>query len=144
MSEHRYTLQDAASELGITPDALRQRIRRGQYRSEKDGSRVYVYLDTDRTQTEQEMLLESNVLTSQLMDRVAFLERELEVRTEEIRRRDTIIMNMTEAMKVLPPPTQEEPSEARESPVRPPKDADRGAQEPTQERKPWWRWFFGD
>jgi hypothetical protein len=50
---------------------------------------------------------------------LAFLERELDVRTEEIRRRDTIIMNMTEAMKALNPPAQAEPVEARESPVSP-------------------------
>jgi len=37
-------------------------------------------------------------------------------RDEEIRRRDTIIMNMTEAMKALNPPAPEDSSEARESP----------------------------
>ena len=37
-------------------------------------------------------------------------------RDEEIRRRDTIIMNMTEAMKALNPPASEESSGARESP----------------------------
>jgi hypothetical protein len=37
-------------------------------------------------------------------------------RDEEIRRRDTIIMNMTEAMKALNPPAPEDTSEARESP----------------------------
>jgi hypothetical protein len=36
-------------------------------------------------------------------------------RDEEIRRRDTIIMNMTEAMKALNPPAPEDSSEARES-----------------------------
>jgi hypothetical protein len=40
-------------------------------------------------------------------------------RDEEIRRRDTIIMNMTEAMKALNPPAPEESSEARESDVSP-------------------------
>jgi hypothetical protein len=40
----------------------------------------------------------------------------LTTRDEEIRRRDTIIMNMTEAMKALNPPAPEDSSEARESP----------------------------
>jgi len=40
-------------------------------------------------------------------------------RDEEIRRRDTIIMNMTEAMKALNPPAPEDSSEARESDVSP-------------------------
>jgi DNA repair exonuclease SbcCD ATPase subunit len=40
-------------------------------------------------------------------------------RDEEIRRHDTIIMNMTEAMKALNPPAPEESSGARESPESP-------------------------
>jgi hypothetical protein len=40
-------------------------------------------------------------------------------RDEEIRRRDTIIMNMTEAMKALNPPAPEDSSGARESPESP-------------------------
>jgi hypothetical protein len=43
----------------------------------------------------------------------------ISTRDEEIRRRDTIIMNMTEAMKALNPPAQEAPSEAQESDVSP-------------------------
>jgi hypothetical protein len=54
-----------------------------------------------------------------MQQRLALLERELDVRTEEIRRRDTIIMNMTEAMKALNPPAPEYSSEARESPESP-------------------------
>jgi hypothetical protein len=43
----------------------------------------------------------------------------INTRDEEIRRRDTIIMNMTEAMKTLNPPAPEDSSEARESPESP-------------------------
>jgi hypothetical protein len=43
----------------------------------------------------------------------------INTRDEEIRRRDTIIMNMTEAMKALNPPAPEGSSEARESPESP-------------------------
>jgi len=59
---------------------------------------------------------ERDALISEMQQRLALLERELDVRTEEIRRRDTIIMNMTEAMKALNPPATEDSSEARESP----------------------------
>ena len=54
-----------------------------------------------------------------MRERLAFLERELEVRTEEIRRRDTIIMNMTEEMKALNPPAREPSENAPEYPVSP-------------------------
>jgi len=75
--------------------------------------------------------------------RIAFLERELDVRSEEIRRRDTIIMNMTETMKALNPP-REEPSESpqprSDSPV-PPEDL--GTPGSGTARGAWWRRMFG-
>src|SRR5215217_6081935 len=58
---------------------------------------------------------ERDALISEMQQRLALLERELDVRTEEIRRRDTI-MNMTEAMKTLNSPAPEYSSDARESP----------------------------
>jgi hypothetical protein len=49
--------------------------------------------------------------------RIRLLEDEFEAWREEIRRKDTIIMNLTEAMQAISPPPQERPSEPRESPV---------------------------
>jgi hypothetical protein len=111
------TLKEAADILGVSKEAVRKRVIRKTLRSDKgaDG-RVYVYLDAGGDETPTG---ESNALISEMQERLAFLERELDVRTEEIRRRDTIIMNMTEAMKALNPPAQAEPVEARESPVSP-------------------------
>jgi hypothetical protein len=60
--------------------------------------------------TDQPELVEELRRTNELLREV------ITTRDEEIRRRDTIIMNMTEAMKALNPPAPEEPSEARESP----------------------------
>jgi hypothetical protein len=85
--------------------------------------------------------------------RIAFLERELDTRSDEIRRRDAIIMNMTEAMKAIAPPAQEEappetteaPTEATEQPGRvgPQTEVEgpqAGAERP-QERS-WWQRVF--
>jgi hypothetical protein len=85
-----------------------------------------------------------------MQKRLAFLERELDVRTEEIRRRDTIIMSMTEAMKALSPSSQEAPPDERESPQSVDEEPERAephsativAQEGTQ-RRSWWRRMFG-
>ena len=63
--------------------------------------------------TDQSDLVEELRVTNELLREV------ISTRDEEIRRRDTIIMNMTEAMKALNPPAPEESSEARESDVRP-------------------------
>jgi hypothetical protein len=75
--------------------------------------------------------------------RIRFLE-------DELQRKDAILMNMTEAMKALSPPVQEEPPEPRQSPEtvespgpreRPFTDEER-AQEAAQPRS-WWRRMFG-
>jgi hypothetical protein len=60
--------------------------------------------------TDQFELVEELRRTNELLREV------ITTRDEEIRRRDTIIMNMTEAMKALNPPAPEDSSEARESP----------------------------
>jgi hypothetical protein len=76
-----------------------------------EGSPSAVYRDEpDDSPTDQPELLEELRRTNDLLREV------ITTRDEEIRRRDTIIMNMTEAMKALNPPAPEESSEARESP----------------------------
>jgi hypothetical protein len=110
----RVTLKEAAQILGVSKEAVRKRVIRGTLQSDKgEDGRRYVYIDTGGDEPPTH---EHDALISQMQERLAFLERELDVRTEEIRRRDTIIMNMTEAMKALNPPVPEDSSEARESP----------------------------
>ena len=60
--------------------------------------------------TDQPELVEELRRTNELLREV------ITTRDEEIRCGDTIIMNMTEAMKALNPPAPEDSSEARESP----------------------------
>ncbi|HLL39329.1 MAG TPA: hypothetical protein VK357_06630, partial [Rubrobacteraceae bacterium] len=82
-----------------------------------------------------------------LRDRVAFLERQLESRVEEIRRRDHIIAALTER---IPPakeaPNHVKPPRARESstseePTKVTSSGDGGLQTGTKRR--WWRRVFG-
>jgi hypothetical protein len=124
-SRQRVSVAQAAEILGVTVEAIRGRIKRGTLEHERHSGTVYVLLDADQPtnqprpdtdQTANRLQPESSALISEMRERLAFLERELDVRTEEIRRRDTIIMNMTEAMKALNPPAPENSSEARESP----------------------------
>jgi hypothetical protein len=135
MTERRLTLQDAAQQLGITPDALRQRIRRGQYHSKKEDGRVYVYLNLDRTETEHNVQVESNVLISEIQARVQLLEQELERAHERDRENRRIIAALTQRI-----PELEAPSEPSESPE--PATVDTGEAEPQPERVPWWRRWF--
>jgi excisionase family DNA binding protein len=117
VQHERLTIQEAAHRLGVSESAIRKRIKRGTLKREKtEDGRVLVYMEPSAPGTEEVRTPERDALISQMQERVAFLEHELEVRSEEIRRRDTIIMNMTEAMKALSPPPQEAPPDERESP----------------------------
>src|ERR687889_778028 len=120
VQHERLTIQEAAHRLGVSESAVRKRIKRGTLQREKtEDGRVLVYMEPSVPSAEKVRTPERDALISEMQQRLALLERELDVRTEEIRRRDTIIMNMTEAMKALNPPAPEDSSEARESPERP-------------------------
>ena len=125
-SGRRVTVDEAARYLGLTVDAVRKRVQRGQIAYEKDeAGRVRIKLDEGETlqdespdTTGQDVgahaeLMEELRRTNELLREV------INTRDEEIRRRDTIIMNMTEAMKALNPPAPEDSSETRESPESP-------------------------
>jgi excisionase family DNA binding protein len=117
VQHERLTIQEAAHRLGVSESAVRKRIKRGTLQREKtEDGRVLVYMEPSVPGAEEVRTPERDALISEMQQRLALLERELDVRTEEIRRRDTIIMNMTEAMKALNPPTPEDSSEVRESP----------------------------
>jgi hypothetical protein len=106
-------------------DAIRKRVSRGTISHERDeDGRVWVVLDTDqdaasKVRDADQPQSASDALISEMRNRIAFLEQEMEAWREESRRKDTIIMNMTEAMKALNPPAPEGSSEARESDVSP-------------------------
>jgi hypothetical protein len=77
------------------------------------------------------------------------LENENEFLRRELERKDTILLNMTEAMKALNPPTQEAAPETRESPQTVEEEPERAEPRPTtggaQEgvQRPWWRRIIG-
>jgi hypothetical protein len=110
LERERVTVQEAARQLGITESAVRKRAQRGQLRSEKamEGKkeRLYIFLDPDEDKF-PEPFRERYIRS--LEQRVNTLE-------DEVYRQQAILLNMTEAMKALSPPAQEESSEARESP----------------------------
>jgi hypothetical protein len=144
LERERVTVQEAARQLGITESAVRKRVQRGilEHDKEPDG-RLYVYLDKQDVDRDEIRDSSYDMLVRRLENENEFLRRELE-------RKDTILLNMTEAMKALSPPPQEAPPDERESPQTVEEEHDRtephsdapGAQETTQ-RRSWWRKFFG-
>jgi predicted ArsR family transcriptional regulator len=134
LERERVTVQEAARQLGITESAVRKRVQRGMLRHDKEADgRLYVYLDTQDKVRDQIQDSSYDMLVRRLENENEFLRRELE-------RKDTILLNMTEAMKALSPS-----SEARESPETPP-DADRNTEaspETGGERRGFWSRLFG-
>jgi predicted ArsR family transcriptional regulator len=143
LERDRFTVADAAKALGISESAIRKRVSRNQieYEREEDG-RLYVYLSSrDRVADTVR-----DELVNELRDRLAFLERELDDRKEESRRKDTIIAQLTQRIPAIEAP--QEPSEAPEMGVDeqqgrggPVPDAG-GPQEPAEPRS-WWRRWLG-
>jgi hypothetical protein len=125
--------------LGITVEAVRMRIKRGTLRSERQGGRVFVLLGQSQPTDRPD---EPTTLISEMRSRIQFLE-------DELQRKDAILLNMTEAMKALSPPSQETPPDERESPQTVDEEPDRAEPRPatgeTQEsaHRPWWRRMFG-
>ena len=153
MNQQRLTVHDAARRLGISEDAVRMRVKRGKLSADKEGGRLYVLLDIEPTTDRTGELIE------ELKDRVHRLEYQLdqerEARTEERRRQDTVIAQLSRANEeqartirqleapVEPPPGEREsPQTVEEEPERaePRPDAS-GAQEGVH--RPWWKRVFG-
>ena len=173
MDKDRVTIQEAARRLGVKDDAIRKRIQRGSIEHEKgpDG-RVYVYLgathdtsdDEDRDATRHGQDLgpgasgragssyqdeykdkAQDSVAEALREQIAFLRAELEDRKEEARRKDAIIMSLTQRVPELTSASpQETPGGPEASTAASYKDDVPPAfQEPTEKRSWLYRFFFG-
>jgi len=146
------TVAEAAERLGVSQDAVRKRIARGTIRHDRgqDG-RIFVYLDVFEraSKTVQDEPSEETFKTVQdggqdkytrsLEDQIQFLRQELE-------RKDTIIMSLTQRipeLEALPAPRNalETVSGTTEGTDTPPGWGQ--AETGVQRRSSWWRRFFG-
>lgn len=120
-SRQRVAVAQAAEILGVTVEAIRGRIKRGTLDHERHSGRVYVLLDADQPtnrtrpdtdQTTDRLQSESSALISELRERVASLEHQLDLEREANRENRRLLAAALERI----PPQLEAPSEARESP----------------------------
>src|SRR5215218_3185912 len=136
----RLTVREAAAELGTTSEGVRSRIKRGTLRTERESGRVWVILDTDQPRPggapTGDRADDRAELVDELRERVAFLERELETRTEENRRKDHLLAAALERIPAIEAPeSPETPSDSAGDTVTPSE-----AETPAE---PWWRRWFG-
>jgi excisionase family DNA binding protein len=134
----RYTPQQAAELLGISTEAVRQRIRRGSLRAEKDADgRVYVHLDaseqrTDDARTNEQTLSAGH--SDSLQEQITYLRKQLDTANERDREQRRIIAALTSRIPALP--------SAGESPAAAPTEA--AKQQPSEGvQVSWWRRVFG-
>lgn len=138
------TVDEAARHLGLTVDAVRKRVQRGQIEHEKDAAgRVRIILDIpDNTSTIQDERPDTTgqdstradareELVEELRDRVAFLERELERRSSEAERYQQIVAGLTQANT-----EQARTIRAIEAPQEPPESAEMVEEEPDEDEGP--------
>jgi|SRR5215203_3173703 len=135
-TEQRLTVPEAADALGVTSEAVRTRIHRGTLRSVREGGRVFVLLDTDRTQPNIDRTDDQTQLVEALQDQVEYLRQEPKIRTEENRRKDHLLAAALERIPALEPPGEPETPAGANTQTPPETEA-------PSEARPWWRRVFG-
>jgi hypothetical protein len=151
-NHERLTVAQAAAALGITEGAVRSRIKRGTLATAKEGGNVFVLLGDGTSQANQtpnvDVPIDQSQLIEALQDQIRYLREQLdaerEARTEEQRRHDTIVAQLTSKIPAIEAP--QEPTDAPETVEEAPESAEHrsatgGAQEGP--RRPWWRRVFG-
>jgi excisionase family DNA binding protein len=145
-SWERLTVSDAAKLLNVTPEAVRQRIRRGTIEHERtqDG-RYYVFL-SPKEDVEDHVENGTNPDQQLRSDYIETLKRELEARNQELSEMRRLVAGALERIPAIEAPA-ETPSEAPRSPSIDLQD-DTGIRTSAEQEKPsesrsWWRWFFG-
>jgi hypothetical protein len=119
---------DAAEYLGVSVNAVRMRVRRGTLASEKDDKgNVWVLVEdysTDDSETARQTNQETSGQVGDLREQVAYLREIIATRDEELRRKDTIIMQMAQRIPELEAtreePPQEEPQPGEDQSSAPP------------------------
>ncbi len=144
----------AAQALGISPEAVRNRLSRGTLNSVKEDGTVYVLLDTDRlrhtedtsrhtTDTPSDISGESTVLISAKDETIRVLRDQLEAEREANRENRRIIAGLVQRVPELEPAP--EPLEAPETatnlhPTVDPQGDDAGRE--TAKHRSWWHRLF--
>jgi hypothetical protein len=149
----RHTVAEAADMLGISTGAVRNRLSRGTLRSTKESGTVYVLLPDDMSRDAERDADDTpggippsdrDVLTSELRDRLRYVEGQLEAERQAHAEARRIIAGLVERIPAIEAP--QEASEAAET-----ADEQQGRDEPYPDapgapeavRRPWWRRMFG-
>jgi ATP-dependent RNA circularization protein (DNA/RNA ligase family) len=148
----RHTVAEAADMLGISTGAVRNRLSRGTLRSTRESGTVYVLLPDDMSRDAERDADDTpggippsdrDALTSELRDRLRYVEGQLEAERQAHAEARRIIAGLVERIPAIEAP--QEASEASETVEEEPERAEPQpvtveSQEPLQ--MPWWRRVF--
>ena len=141
MALERLTVAQAATQLGVTQDAIRKRISRNtiDYDQDPDG-RIHVYVDSSEIEQDKSSGASTEKLVEVQHQEIEFLRRQLETRTEEIRRRDSIIAGLTQRIPELEAPLESQLTLENTTRTAPTPEGPAGSQEVQRgAHKAWWR-----
>jgi hypothetical protein len=155
----RLTVPEAAGVMGISAEAVRQRIKRGTLPTEKDASgTVHVLLNEaqvgdrtrhvgDRTRKDGGSTPDSTALVESLREQVEYLKETVAMRDEEIRRRDHLLAAALERIPAIEGPQEATGSSETASEDAPygtsRQEAEDSLQGRSERQGSWWRKFFG-
>lgn len=159
MTERRVTVPEAAKILGISPEAVRARIKRGTLPKDKDNDgTVYVRLDADQTRYNGSSTVDrspdGSAYIEELREQIEFLRaaigardeelrREREARVEEKRRHDTIVLQLAQRIPELEAPEPQPRGASETISEGEAKGTALEPQEPPKRRSWLYRFFFG-
>lgn len=154
----RHSIPDAAKVLALTAEAVRQRVKRGTLDSIKVDGKLFVLLDRDTSEdqsnsgslpvsdTSYDRSIDTSNDTSRLVDalddEVAHLRRQLDQANERDRENRRIIAGLVQRVPELEPASNAAP-EPQERPETATEPHDKERVPGDQDRRSWWRKFFG-
>lgn len=151
---HKYSIPNAATLLGLTEEAVRQRVKRGTLDSVKVGRKLFVLLDkhqpvADHSEPANDTSSNLSQLTTRLENEVEFLRGELQIRANELAEMRRIVAALTSRIPELPSASESSPG-SHESVTGTPDttEATRTAASPVtsteeSENRSWWSRMFG-
>jgi DNA-binding Lrp family transcriptional regulator len=142
----RLTVPEAAQALGISPEAVRNRLSRGTLESAKEDGTVYVLLEADRVRhtanASHDIPGETGAVISAKDETIRVLRDQLEAEREASAELRRIVAGLVQRVPELEAPSEtraSSPEAASERGAR--GDASESSQEPTQRRSWLLRWF---
>ncbi len=122
-TRRRLAVAEAADVLGVTVDAIRSRVKRGTIAHVREGGRVYVLLGADQgrpghDQPTDRLQSDSAALTSELRDRLRYVEGQLSEERQAHAEARRIIAGLVERIPPQLEAPRESPQTVEEEPER--------------------------